>query len=311
MVNIIPHDHVDEVLVVEPNQHDDVFVVPKRVLVNEDEDPEEDEFEEEEDPQEKEDDMEIDIEEDENEPKLTYPYKEMEPLNPPPPAFEPELDDEIEVENQIEHEDKTIPASVYEMAHALVEKKGKEKDKFYGKLILELGNEMRSSVEQRTAEMEKLVKKLGNTEDKVECKKLKKKLKKARFSNTFIHMQNERVERDLYWTRVQAHEFYQEMIHRGFMFEERPNEAINVPIEDEKIYIFAGFMKCNLVVLRGVKGAIKLRRWFENTQSVFEISKCAEGKKVKFAAATLEGPALTWWKTNVSTMGLETVNQMS
>ncbi|GKF30648.1 hypothetical protein Tco_0100446, partial [Tanacetum coccineum] len=26
----------------------------------------------------------------------------------------------------------------------------------------------------------------------------------------------------------------QEMIRRGFMFEERPNEAINVPIKDEK-----------------------------------------------------------------------------
>nr|GFB01066.1 putative reverse transcriptase domain-containing protein [Tanacetum cinerariifolium] len=47
----------------------------------------------------------------------------------------------------------------------LVEKKGKEKDKFYGKLILELGNEVRSSVEQGTAVMEKLVEKLGNTED--------------------------------------------------------------------------------------------------------------------------------------------------
>ncbi|GJY25594.1 hypothetical protein Tco_0400320 [Tanacetum coccineum] len=46
--------------------------------------------------------------------------------------------------------------------------------------------------------------------------------------------ENERVERDLYWTRVRAHEFYQEMIRRGFVFEERPNEAINVPIEDEK-----------------------------------------------------------------------------
>ncbi|GJX76392.1 putative reverse transcriptase domain-containing protein [Tanacetum coccineum] len=37
---------------------------------------------------------------------------------------------------------------------------------------------------------------------------------------------------------------------------------------------------------------------------------CAKGKKVKFTAATLEGPALTWWKTKVATMGLETVNQM-
>ncbi|GJT45167.1 hypothetical protein Tco_0953882 [Tanacetum coccineum] len=56
--------------------------------------------------------------------------------------------------------------------------------------------------------------------------------------------------------------------------------------------------------------AIELRRWFEKTESVFGISECAEGKKVKFAAATLPGPALTWWNAKVATIGLETVNQM-
>ncbi|GJT03229.1 putative reverse transcriptase domain-containing protein [Tanacetum coccineum] len=35
-----------------------------------------------------------------------------------------------------------------------------------------------------------------------------------------------------------------------------------------------------------------------------------EGKKVRFAAATLQGPALTRWNTKVATMGLETVNRM-
>nr|GEU51918.1 hypothetical protein [Tanacetum cinerariifolium] len=333
MVNIIPPDHVDEVHVVEPNQNDDVPVVPEPVLVDKAEDPKEDKFKEEEDPQEKENDMEIDIEEDENELELTYPYEEN----------------------------------------------GKAKDKFYGKLILELGNEVLTNVEHGMAAMEKLVEKLGNTEDKVECKKLKKELEEARFSNTFLRMQNERVKRDLYWTRVRAHEFYQEMIHRGFVFEERPNEAINVSIEDEKSpsskslgspldlimppkstpmsqatirrmikdsvdaaiaaeqarqanvrndasgsglvrgqdavhavreCTFVGFMKCNPIVLCGVEGAVKLRRWFEKTKSVFEISECAKGKKVKFSAATLEGPALTWWKTKVATIGLEMVNQM-
>ncbi|GKE27017.1 hypothetical protein Tco_1442401, partial [Tanacetum coccineum] len=78
-VNVIPPDHVDDVPVVEPNQHDDVPVVPEPVLVDEDEDPKEEEFEEE-------DDMEVDIEEDKNEPELTYPYEEVDPLNPPPPA---------------------------------------------------------------------------------------------------------------------------------------------------------------------------------------------------------------------------------
>ncbi|GJU45961.1 hypothetical protein Tco_1203227 [Tanacetum coccineum] len=121
-----------------------------------------------------------------------------------------------------------------ETAHALVEKKGKAKDEYYGKLILDLGNEVRSSVEQGTAAMEKLVEKLGNAEEKAECKKLKKELEEARFSNTFLRMQNERVERDLYWTRVRAHEFYQEMIRRGFVFEERPNETIEVPVKDEE-----------------------------------------------------------------------------
>ncbi|GKF61740.1 hypothetical protein Tco_0181794 [Tanacetum coccineum] len=50
MVNEIPLNHVDDVPVVEPNQHNDVPVIPEPILVDEDEDLEEDEFEEEEDP---------------------------------------------------------------------------------------------------------------------------------------------------------------------------------------------------------------------------------------------------------------------
>ncbi|GJW53649.1 putative reverse transcriptase domain-containing protein [Tanacetum coccineum] len=62
---------------------------------------------------------------------------------------------------------------------------------------------------------------------------------------------------------------------------------------------FAGFMKCNPAAFHGVEGAVKLGRWFEKSKSIFEISECAEGKKVKFVAATLEGPVLTWWKTKI------------
>ncbi|GKE61158.1 putative reverse transcriptase domain-containing protein, partial [Tanacetum coccineum] len=40
---------------------------------------------------------------------------------------------------------------------------------------------------------------------------------------------------------------------------------------------FAGSMKCNPAAFRRVKGAIELRRWFEKTKSVFEISECVEG----------------------------------
>ncbi|GKF69193.1 hypothetical protein Tco_0202250 [Tanacetum coccineum] len=40
---------------------------------------------------------------------------------------------------------------------------------------------------------------------------------------------------------------------------------------------FVGFMKYNPAVFCGIEGVVKLRRWFEKTESVFEISKCAEG----------------------------------
>ncbi|GJV48411.1 putative reverse transcriptase domain-containing protein [Tanacetum coccineum] len=339
--------------------------------------------------------MEVDIGEEENEPELTLPYKEADPLNPSPLASDSESEDVIEVEDMVELEDETVPNSSYEvgesststflqedgdsllpsfmrrdvnslfgriasltrrvcgreMAHALVEKKGKAKDKYYGKLILDL----------------------------VECKKLKKELKETRLRNTLLHMQKQRVQRDLYWTRVQAHEFYKEMIRKGVVFEERPNEAIDVPIKDEESpsskqrgspcfllchdrimppksrpltqaaikrmitsrvnealaadharrvnvsgaggsgqggaptdckCTFAGFMKCKPTVFHGIEGAVELRRWFEKTKMVFEISECAEGKKVKFAAAILQGHALTWWNTKVATMGLEVVNQI-
>ncbi|GJT21813.1 reverse transcriptase domain-containing protein [Tanacetum coccineum] len=95
MCHAFPPDHVDDVPVVEPNQQDGVPVIPEPVLVDEDEDPEEKEFEEEEEPQEEEDDMEVDIEEDKNELELTYPYEE--------------------VEDTVESEDETVPASVYEV----------------------------------------------------------------------------------------------------------------------------------------------------------------------------------------------------
>ncbi|GKA76850.1 putative reverse transcriptase domain-containing protein [Tanacetum coccineum] len=41
-----------------------------------------------------------------------------------------------------------------------------------------------------------------------------------------------------------------------------------------------------------------------------DAAPAVQGKKVKCVAATLQGPALTWWNAKVATMGLETVNQM-
>nr|GEU52427.1 putative reverse transcriptase domain-containing protein [Tanacetum cinerariifolium] len=271
MVNVIPPDHVDEVPVVEPNQHNDVPVVPEPVLVDEDEDPKEDEFKEEED------DMEIDIEEDENEPELTYPYEEVDPLNPPPPASESEPNDKIEVENPIEHKDETVLASVYKVGESYVAPFLREDndsllfglmkrdnnsffDRFYGKLILELGNEVRSSMEQETAAMEKLVEKLGNTKDKVECKKLKKELKEASVDAAIA---TERARQ----TNVRNDDSGSGLV--------KGQDAILVV----RKCTFVGFMKCNPIVFHGVEGAVELRRSSEKTKIVFKISECVEGKK--------------------------------
>ncbi|GKA39849.1 hypothetical protein Tco_0732442, partial [Tanacetum coccineum] len=208
MVNVIPPDHVDDVPVVEPNQPDVVPIILELVLVDEDEDPEEEEIEEEEEPQEEEDDMEVDIKEDENEIELTYPYEEVDPLNPPPPVSESEPEDVIEVEDTVESEDETVPASVHEVGESFTSPFLQEDSDglFPGLMRRDInslfGNEVRSSVEEGTTAIENLVRKLGNAEEKAVCKKLKKELEEARFSNTLLRMQNERVERDLYWTRV-------------------------------------------------------------------------------------------------------------
>ncbi|GKC39957.1 hypothetical protein Tco_1052341 [Tanacetum coccineum] len=238
MANIIPPNHVDDL----PYP---ALAIPEPLLVDEDEDPEEEEFKEEEEPQEEED-MDIYEKEDDNELELTFPYEEADPLNPPPPASDSESEDVIKVEDTVEPEDKTVPASVYEVgespnatflredgdrllhgfmrrdinslfgriaslsrrvcgretAHALVKKKGKAKDKYYGKLIADL------EVEER----------FGRIEVK---------------QHTSSYVERMSRERDL-WTRVQAHEFYREMIRRGFVFKERPNEAIDISVEDEE-----------------------------------------------------------------------------
>ncbi|GKC21683.1 hypothetical protein Tco_1023833, partial [Tanacetum coccineum] len=141
---------------------------------------------------------------------------------------------------------------------------------FYGKLILDLGNEVHSSMEQGTVRMEKLVEKFDNAEDKAKIMPPK------------------------------SAPMTQVAICRMI------KESVDAAITAEQ----ARHLNCNPTDYHGTRGAIELRRWFEKIESIFRISECVEAKKVKFNAATLQGPALTWWNAKVATMGLETVNQM-
>ncbi|GKA14389.1 putative reverse transcriptase domain-containing protein [Tanacetum coccineum] len=238
MVNVIPPDHVDDVPIVEPNQHDDDPVVLEPVLVDEEEDPKEEEIEEEEEPQEEEYDMEIDIEEDE----------------------------------------------------------------YYGKLILDLGNEVHSSA------LENLVRKLGNTKEIAKCEKLKKELEEARIMPPKFSPLTQAAVRRMIKESVDASIVAERARHANAGNDARGSRPVRgqdvAPVVHE--CTFTEFMKCNPTVFRCIEGAIELQRWFEKTESVFRISECAEGKKVKFATATLEGPTLTWWNSKIATMGLET-----
>ncbi|GKF89401.1 hypothetical protein Tco_0263364, partial [Tanacetum coccineum] len=43
------------------------------------------------------------------------------------------------------------------------------------------------------------------------------------------------------------------------------------------------FMNCKPHSFKGTEGVVVLKRWFEKIKQVFEICKCAEDDKVKFA----------------------------
>nr|GEV85159.1 reverse transcriptase domain-containing protein [Tanacetum cinerariifolium] len=235
MVNVIPPDHVDDVPVVEPNQHDDVSVVLEPVLVDEDEDPKEEEFKEEEEPQEE--------------------------------------DDDTEVENTIESKDETAPASVHEIGesstapflredidgllHGLIRR---DINSFLVKwLPYQDDCVVARCVEQGTVAMEKLVKKLSNAEENAECKKLKKELQEARIMPPKSVPLTQAAIRRMIKESVNAAIAAERARHANAGNDARGSgpvrgqDAVSVVRE----CTFAGFMKCNPTVFHSTKGAVK------------------------------------------------------
>ncbi|GJV22368.1 hypothetical protein Tco_1371388 [Tanacetum coccineum] len=107
------------------------------------------------------------------------------------------------VVSEPKHKDETIPASVHEVSESSTSPFLREDMnglfpvlRWYINSLLVNSYSFKddyayldvSKVE--TAAIKKLVEKLGNAEEKTECKKLKKELEEARFSNTFLRMQN-------------------------------------------------------------------------------------------------------------------------
>ncbi|KAJ0833047.1 putative nucleotidyltransferase, Ribonuclease H [Helianthus annuus] len=67
-------------------------------------------------------------------------------------------------------------------------------------------------------------------------------------------------------------------------------------------------MDCKPLPFNGTEGAIGLLHWIEKIEAVFAVCECPPANWVKFATATLEGSALSWWKAQIQMFGLETAN---
>ncbi|GKC70876.1 retrotransposable element Tf2, partial [Tanacetum coccineum] len=89
-----------------------------------------------------------------------------------------------------------------------------------------------------------------------------------------------------------------------------PANAGGVVAPDVHGCSYKTFKNCQPHLFNETEGVVGLTRWFEEMEQVFEISKCAEEDKVKFAICTFEGRALTWWNGNVHTLGLANANQI-
>ncbi|GKC41257.1 reverse transcriptase domain-containing protein, partial [Tanacetum coccineum] len=59
------------------------------------------------------------------------------------------------------------------------------------------------------------------------------------------------------------------------------------------------------LVADSTEGAVRLIRWFKQTESVFSHSNCTEDCKVKFTIGTLTKEALSWWNSFAQPIGIE------
>ncbi|KAI3826274.1 hypothetical protein L1987_00319 [Smallanthus sonchifolius] len=78
----------------------------------------------------------------------------------------------------------------------------------------------------------------------------------------------------------------------------------------QQVCTFKSFMDCKPHSFSGAEGAVDLLRWMEKSESAFAMCNCPPHNQVKFASGTLEGPALTWWNSQVQMLTLEMANAL-
>nr|GEV74909.1 hypothetical protein [Tanacetum cinerariifolium] len=68
---------------------------------------------------------------------------------------------------------------------------------------------------------------------------------------------------------------------------------------------FQDFLKCKTHNFSGTEGVVRLTRWSEKMETVFNISNCPSKYQVKYATCALQDSALTWWNSHKRTIGVD------
>ncbi|GJR10086.1 hypothetical protein Tco_0976995 [Tanacetum coccineum] len=71
------------------------------------------------------------------------------------------------------------------------------------------------------------------------------------------------------------------------------------------------FLACNPKEYDGKGGVVVYTRWIEKMESVQDMSGCGDNQKVKYTAGSFVGKALTWWNSQIRTLGREVAVGMS
>ncbi|GJU85127.1 hypothetical protein Tco_1292673 [Tanacetum coccineum] len=74
---------------------------------------------------------------------------------------------------------------------------------------------------------------------------------------------------------------------------------------------YSDFLKCQPLDFKGTEGVVGFMQWFEKMETIIHISNCTVACQVKFAICTLQGIALTWWKSHVKTVTHEVAYAMT
>ncbi|GJT33121.1 hypothetical protein Tco_0923540 [Tanacetum coccineum] len=71
---------------------------------------------------------------------------------------------------------------------------------------------------------------------------------------------------------------------------------------------YKGFVACGPRDFDGTGGAVALTRWIEKMEFVIDNNGCLANQRVKYAAISFIGKALTWWNTQVQARGRDAAN---